>query len=47
MPESTPGISEQLRSAIVAALRPGVFYHRLGYHLCRPQLDPSLIGRFV
>ena len=37
-------ISDQLRAAVRAS---GVSCFALGIHRCRPQLDPTLISRFV
>jgi hypothetical protein len=43
-PPPGPSISDQLRDAVRAS---GLSCFDLGYHRCRPQLDPSLISRFV
>jgi hypothetical protein len=43
-PPPGPSISDQLREAVRAS---GLSCFDLGYHRCRPQLDPSLISRFV
>ena len=46
LPETSalPAISDQLRDAVRSS---GLSYYDLGFHRCRPQLDPSLISRFV